>query len=140
MRQTTAAPPAARGTTSMCHSGRERSSRSANRRATSARSASSSQGSTSAAVTCAAISNDSSSTQTGRSAGPASRRVNAGAAGSRSAIDAASRSELGAPSSISTTLQVCPATAALSSARIARSSSVRAMSSIGALSRSAGRH
>ena len=62
--------------------------------------------------------------------GSRSRRVRAGTAGSRRSIAVASRSALGAPGPISTTLQVCPATLPVSSAKIARSSSVRAMPSM----------
>ena len=118
----------------MRHSGRDLSRRSPNRRATSARIAASSHGSTCTGTTCASMSKPSSSIQTGRAGGPESRRVSAGATSSRREIDARRSSALGAPAPISTTLQVWPATAALSSARIARSSSLRAMASIVELS------
>ena len=75
-----------------------------------------------AATTWSAISKSAASTQAGASRLPPRRRVRAGALTIAPAIARAQRVEVRCARPARTTLQVCPATVSLSSARIARSS------------------
>ncbi len=117
-----ASPARRRGSTSIRHSGRERSRRCSKSSATRRRRPSMSSGPASSVTTCSANATSASGYQQRTPATSSSRSLSSGATSSRDAIDTR-RSAALIVSSRSTTLQVCPATVSHSSARISRSSS-----------------